>query len=273
MVDMVAPIATGPWQYFTPAEGIWYQWRLNGSRVFLRRSSEHWQHAAQPKTRAGLDGVFDGPLPVDEPMGLEKSVSVAAMAAIALRPTMTNKPIVIEAINSLRISRGHEAQFTLDLPVSVHFEFESGELLARLNTFQLNQTWFGDTTSGVLCFAWPLVLLPSSLAESPAGPTDFGSMLRCQIIVRNLSKVTLEVKQFAVYTEMLNIWETDGRLVTDTVLLEGLSDGSLRMGIIPDKKSRSGTWLHPAVVGQTDLLIKRGVSFLKSITGITRTEG
>lgn len=257
-----------PWDFFNPQEGSWYRWRLNGGIVFLCRKGTHWHYAVKAKNRDGLDDIFDGPELDEEPHDLDQSIAISSGKTVALRPTMINKPIVIDAINSLQILRNQEVRLSIDLPVSYHFELENGETLCRLNTFNLPKTWFGDTSSGIFCFSWPTHLIPS-LADPTTPQRTYGSMLSCQILIRNSAKSILELKHFAVYTEMLDIRVHKGRMVTDTVLLEGLSDGNLKMSLEPNTDARKDTVLYHASLGHTELLVKRGVSFLRSITGIT----
>ena len=180
---------------------------------------------------------------------------------MALRPFALQRPFVVLSPSPIHIHRGEEASFLIDLPVSVHWQAESTDILAHPNTIDLPKTWFGDTTAGRLCFLWACDLQP------PRVP-PFGSLFRCHIIVRNFAKTPLVLKQFAIYCEYLSLWDLGNTLGTDTVFLEGLPDGSLKMGVLPNEQSRQGVPLYEATVGQTELLLQKGVDFLRAITGI-----
>jgi len=244
-----------------PKSGVWYRWRLDGAEVHIWNRGNEWHWAEQPKDVSRTERNFGGP---EEYRGdvQDFHVSYAASQPVALRPFTLNRPFVVQDPSAITVHRDHEVSFAVDLPVSVKLELESGVILGMPNTILLTKTWFGDTTSGTACFLWP-----AKLALPLASP--FGSMVRCQIRVRNLTKNPLQLKQFAVYSELLTLWTREGMLVTNDILLEGQSDGSLRMVSLPPAEVESLDLICEAPVGQTDLLIKRGVGFLRNIAGIS----
>jgi hypothetical protein len=257
---------TNIWGYHELKESLWYLWRLNGSAVFISRRGNTWNCAVQAKTQATLDGVCDGPIQVDGPGDLLPFTIIGPQKPLALRPTMVGKPIVLEVENTILISQDQEINLDLELPVSFHFEFPDGEILCFLNTFLLHTTWFGDYASGRLCFSFPYLVRSFYADNSEPHLGHYDSLVSCRVVIRNLSKSILELKRFIIYTEMLGIWEIDGNLCTQMVVLEGMSDELLRMGIISDSQVRKSHKLADASVGQTELLVKRGVNFLRSIT-------
>lgn len=254
-----------PWDFLSTRENVWYCWELNGSRVWLNRRGSEWRYATHAKTKEGLDPLFGGPTECAEPVDSVLSLVIAKPQRMALRPTMINKPVVIHALNTVSILPNQDLDITVELPVSFHFEGEGGEVLCKLNTFNLHRTWFGDSANGTLCFSWPEILVPVKHTGKQVSSL-YGSMLYCPIRIRNHSRIALVLEHLAVYTEMLDIWEVHGQLRTDIVVLEGLADGTLRMATQADLVSRSGTKLYATGLGHTELLVKRGVSFLRSIS-------
>lgn len=173
-----------------------------------------------------------------------------------------NKPFVIRYPEAMPIHRGETVPLAVDLPVSYHWTNREGETLALPQTILLPKTWFGDASSGTSCFLWEVDF------ETALAP-PYGSLVRCQILIRNVSRTTLSLRQFAVHTELLGLWYRDGFLITDTVVVEGLPDGDLRMSTLNNDQARGGQNLHDPWKGHKEWQVQRGVEFLKNIAGIT----
>jgi len=199
---------------------------------------------------------------VEEPKHLEVRRAVAAAQPVALRPFALARPFVVRTTRAISILPGEAAEFSSDLPVSVHWVTVSGEVLAHPNTIDLHKTWFGDTSSGRLCFLWSTTLEPPS--EAP-----FGSLIRCRIVIRNQTKTSLVLKQFPIYCEYLSLWESGSSLRSDLVLVEGLNDEVLRMTTLAHKVSAGDILLYEAAVTHKELLFQRGVDFLRNLAGIS----
>jgi hypothetical protein len=182
---------------------------------------------------------------------------------------MPGRPYLISARNPVRILGDTEIRFDVDLPVPFSFETENGLTLCALEPYILSNTWFGDTTGGILCFSLRTALLPQCRDEMPDPaecPVRRKSLVRCPILVKNGAKAPFDLKQVAVYTDLLGIYDTPDGLATDTVVVEGLSDGTLKMNVRP----LAGDFprLAAAHRDQSELLIRRGVNFLRSIAGV-----
>lgn len=251
-----------PWAFRTLEQDCWYRWRLDGAEVFLKNTGNVWSWATRPKHPSGLRRDFGGPDKGVEPHDLPVRQVIAARQSVALRPFALARPFVVTATRAISILGGQEAEFSADLPVSVHWMTFSGEVLAHPNTIELHKTWFGDTASGRLCFLWPAGL------EPPAEP-PFGSMIRCRLLVRNLAKTALVLKQFPLYCEYLSLWEVGSSLRCDLVVVEGLNDQTVRMTTVPYEGQSHDILLYEAVMTQNELLFQRGVDFLRSLAGIT----
>jgi len=254
-----------PWDNFEPRDGVWYGWKLNGAFLYLSRVDDDWFWATQPKTRAELNDDFGGPYEGMAPEGLAINRAVCPRQTVGLRPTTLQRPFVVTAVHPIRLLKGYQIHFVLDLPIALQWTLESGDVLARPNTILLSKTWFGDTTAGTPCFAWPESLRPQD-AQNEHPIT--GSLLRCRVVVSNQSKSAIELKTIAVHTELLGIWHMNGGLRTDIIELEGLGDESLKMTVRTDPSIRDGRQLFEAPMGSTEYMVKRGVSFLRTITGI-----
>jgi hypothetical protein len=86
--------------------------------------------------------------------------------------------------------------------------------------------------------------------------------------VRNRSKEAVDLSRMAVFTDLMNIYEKGQNLVSDTVVITATADGSLQNSV-DDKAFRGFTKVHAAKkTGLSEVLVRRGVSFLRSITGL-----
>jgi hypothetical protein len=228
----------------------------------MKNSGQNWYWTSRPKTPEGLRRDFGGPERYEPPSDLEVRRTIAPGQMVALRPFALARPFVVMATKPVSVHPGEDAEFLVDLPVSVRWMASTGEVLAHPNTIELHKTWFGDTSSGRLCFLWRTTL------EAPE-VEPFGSMIRCRILVRNHAKAPLVLKQFPIYCEYLSIWETGDSLRCDVVLVEGLNDATLRMSTLKYEGAKEERLLYEAQITQGELLFQRGVDFLRSIAGIT----
>jgi len=66
----------------------------------------------------------------------------------------------------------------------------------------------------------------------------------------------------------MNLYEHEGTIVSDTVVITGTADGSLQTNI-DETVSKGLRRIHRAAkAGLNELLIRRGVGFLRSIAGL-----
>lgn len=255
-----SPLRDPAWDLFTPQPGIWYRWRLDGAEVCLWNQGDEWRVVDRPRSLRTHATNFGGPEElIPEPTDYRSCFAPAQR--VGLKPTMLDRPLVIQNDSVITVHRDQEAVFEVDLPISVRFELESGLVLSGLNTILLTKTWFGDSTSGIPCFLWPVRL--RALLPEPCG-----TLVRCRIRVKNETKSPLNLRQFVIDTDLLSLWTGDRVLSTNKILLEGQADGSLRMAALPIDADPNSI-LYQAPVGQTERLIKRGVDFLRNIAGIS----
>lgn len=259
----------GMWHSIRPAQRTWYRWRLNGAEAFLYRNGEEWRTVCVPVPLSGLSSVADGPEPAEPPADAPVLITVSGGASVALKPVMPGRPYLIAVRNSIRVLGGGAARFEVDLPVSFRFELDGGVSAGEIYPYVLSNTWFGDTTGGILCYSLRTALEPQcggEAAVSAENPVRRRSLVRCPIVLRNEAKVPLDLKQLAVYTDLLGVYEAPDGLATDTVVVVGLSDGALKMSVVP----LGGAFprLSSAPPGQNELLIRRGVNFLRAVTGV-----
>jgi hypothetical protein len=93
------------------------------------------------------------------------------------------------------------------------------------------------------------------------------SLIHCDLVVRNSTKNELDLKRLAIFTDLMNIYEEDGLLHGDTVLIDTINDGGLRMSV-DESSLRNRKKIHTrSKSGISEVLVRRGIDFLKAITG------
>lgn len=277
------------WNFFEPALAQWYRWKIDGASLWMRKNGEEWRFAldALPFKQIKSDAL--GPEPANAPESAPVIFVVAAGKKIALRPHPSAIPYLITARNEIKILPGSEAQFTIALPPLMRIEHENGSILYEFQPFIVHSTWFGDTMSGTLCRSLPIELdpqckneqggfadsaHPEEVTNDPAIQESFmratqylacRSLIHCKIAVRNRSKELLEVKRIAIFTDLMNVYQQEEMLVSDTIIITATADGSLRTSS-DAADYRHLKKVHAAQKSElNELSIMRGVSFLRSI--------
>lgn len=275
------------WNYFEPKDVRWYSWKLDGASVWVRKNGEEWKFAVAPIPFKQLNPESAGPIEDEVPADLPVSFAVSAGKRIGLRPSLSEIPYLVSARNEIKILPGSEAWFAIALPPLLRFELEGGIVLHHASPFTVSNTWFGDKTAGNLCLSLPIELDPycngeksfdkqisSANAASEVSPEASSkylrcrSLIQCKLVVRNRSKEPVDLNRMAVFTDLMNLYVKGSSLVSDTVVITATADGSLQNSI-DEKPFRGLTKIHEAKkTGLSEVFIRRGVSFLRSITGL-----
>lgn len=270
------------WNYFEPKEAAWYRWDLDGAAAWLRKNGEEWKFALRSIPFKGIEPLEGGPNENGEPPELPTAFAVSKGRMIGLRPALSEIPYLVSARNEVRIMPGAEAWFAIALPPIMKFQRrEEEEVLHSFSPFTVSKTWFGDKTAGNLCLSLPIELDPScngeknfdlemdqAIQNKSSKYLNCRSLIQCKLVVRNRSKEPIDIKRLAIFTDLLNLYEREAGLVTDTVVIVATADGTLQNNIdsVPYKGLAK---IHSAPkAGLSEVLVKRGVSFLRSIAGI-----
>jgi hypothetical protein len=255
------------WKTFEPERGKWYRWDLHGAAAWLKKEAAPggflW-HTAFKAVCLGdaLAAALNcgGPREEDPPGELSFTVSHGGGPGARLRPCLDFKPCLAKLGDKLSLLPGAEARFTLYLPPAFRFEAGSACLDAAL-PFIHREAWFGDTMLGVLCLYLPAALVFPAGPEKPVGPAAF---VRCGLSIRNRSKTAADISRQLIYTESLGVYEAEGQLCSDRVVVEILSGGDLKISAAPPKGKPARIGSAPRS-GVGDVLIRRGADFIKDI--------
>ncbi|TXT50872.1 MAG: hypothetical protein FD137_179 [Spirochaetes bacterium] len=216
-----------------------------------------------------------------EPPDLPTAFTVSGGKTIALRPSLSDIPYLVSARNEVKIMPSSEAWFAIALPPVLKFMTESQAPLHSFHPFTVSKTWFGDKTAGNLCLSLPIELDPScnreqnfnqemdeAIKAKSSKYLNCRSLIQCKLVVRNRSKEPIETKRLAIFTDLLSLYEKGTSLVSDTVVIVATQDGTLQNNI-DSAPYRGLPKIHSAPnAGLSEVLVKRGVSFLRSIAGI-----
>lgn len=250
------------WDFFEPKDNQWYRWDLNGASAFLHKQDDAWQILFRQIAFQDVNDSFGGPYLAESPDSDDTAISFAVGKGkkAALQPFFYGIPYLATVQTEITILPGAETCFKVILPPHFRFELSPHEtFLAEKMPFTLSRTWYGDSMSGILCQSLPFLLRPQ------CGEKDFSqtitkpsSLIHCELLVRNTSKTPVNFKQAVIYTEMLNIYEKNDCLLTDTIVLDSGNDGNLNMNIQYQEKNKEYKKLSSSM--------SRGAVFLKAMT-------
>jgi len=175
---------------------------------FLLRDGE--LHLAVDPSREGTERSSSPP-----PGGLEwrRWALPGPEPRLRLRPALPNRPIVIETGTPLTLLPRAQARIFVRVPLWIQIELlEDGQalILEEIPTVQLSDTWWGDQTSGELCY------FQSTQARrvfSEELLTDHLAV--CPLLLVNRSTLSLPVDKFSFQAPHLSLFGSRGGFWAD----------------------------------------------------------
>lgn len=151
---------------------------------------------------------------------------------VLLRPTLPDRPLVLEPEWPFRLLPGAEARVFVRVPLWVRIEVRlgSGERggsrsvkLTELPTVVMSDTWWGELHQGELAY-W----LPTTARRAMA-PRLFAPHLGvCPLVMQNRADEDLQVEKVALRVDHLSLFASEGRIWSDEsrVVYQGAEAGS-----------------------------------------------
>lgn len=259
------------WETFKPKDEVWYCWQLNGGAAYLRKDGSAWRLGFNTVPFHEMKSSFSGPEIVDS---LPESVATVSAWGledkIILRPHFGTLPYMLKVKEKARISPGQKVCFTAALPSLLKFELELADIvLAEAMPVTPRKTFFStDTMSGQFSYILTNALVPKE--KDKAGHPPPSSLINCDIIVKNSSKIVFEMDDFIVQTDSLNIYVSGDKLITDTLEFEffgGLLGGVEQKTTISTIKNADCRLItSPSKSGWVgDVIARQSVDILKNI--------
>lgn len=214
-----------PWGRVALSPGETLPIRIGPLLVELRAEpGEVWlKHRREEEARPGREPggsrgepVDSGGGPVDS--GADPSewtrwaVGDREIGEVELRPTLPDRPVVVEPEQAFHLLPGARARIYVRVPVRVAVVAPSvaPRPLTELPTQQLSDTWWGDFLSGELCYYLPIsarrrVEEEHFLPHTAVAPLD----------LRNRADEDLTVEKLALRVTHLGLFQADAGLWTD----------------------------------------------------------
>ncbi|WP_455382172.1 hypothetical protein [Salinispira pacifica] len=187
---------------------------------------------------------------------------------VAVTPHLPDRPLVVKPSAEIKIPAGNRALFFVSIPL--WFRVSVGHprpiQLTEIPSVVLSNSWFGDVTSGELCY---------SLRTTATREVDSSEVIMhratCPMHIHNNSPTELDFQRLCVHAEYLRLYEGANRLYTNHVKVafrgeEHLSQIELSKtapDIEPDCRL-----IQSARMQADQSLMKKTFQVLRSLTGV-----
>lgn len=246
-----------------------YRASLCTLELWLKHSKADWHVAHRPTPRelpaAGLHPLAPGAEPTDTVWS--RWVAGGDSALAHLIPALPDRPVVLRPRHPLHVPRGRSALFFVNIPLWVRIQTgaPSATVLTEIPTIVLSKTWFGDPTSGELCYA-----LKSKVLRRLEEVSNHPYTVTCPVSVENQAPSDLEFQRLCIHVEHLHVYRGQRRLWTNQV--EVAFKGEELVSQITIRRyapvfEQASERLCPARVPVDHSLLKKSFSFLRAITG------
>jgi len=257
------------WDSSTVKSETLYRASFSTLTVWLKRSREDWYLASQ------RPGKETNPAPLSEVKGrkprqdlnFSRWVVGPDVSTVQFVPAMPDRSIVVRPAVPLKVPAGKDALFFLSIPVWVRVLAQppKGITLCELPTLILSNTWFGEPTSGELCYALRTRAM-RSLEEIENRPYT----AICPVSIRNRAPKELDFERLCVRVEHLNVYRGRQRLWTNELEVRFQGDehsSQVTIGKGAPKFAENLIKVCEAREPVENALLKQSFSFLRSLTG------
>jgi hypothetical protein len=221
-----------PWGVHPLSEDQTLALRFGARDLWLRRRErEIWLSEHDRGTDSGEYATWGFGTPPADPVPDSRWTRWATPGEernIILRPTLPDRPLVLEPEWPFRLLPGAEAKVfvRVALWIRVEIPLDDGVRVVRvkeLPSIVLSDTWWGDLFRGELGY-W----LPTTARRSMAPRLFAPHLAACPLVMRNESDEDLQVDKLALRADHLSLFASEGRMWSDesSVTYRGLEEGS-----------------------------------------------
>ena len=135
-------------------------------------------------------------------------------STVRLAPATPDRPVVVRPEVPLRLPSKKEALFFVNFPIWVRVVVgaKRGVKLCEKPCISLSKTWFGDPTSGSLCYS---MRTRARRAIEDIQPRPHRAV--CPVMIRNSSEQQLDLERICVHVEHLTLYQGVTRLWANQV--------------------------------------------------------
>jgi hypothetical protein len=185
-----------------------------------------------------------------------------------LQPVMPDRSVVARPEATVSLLPGHSALFYVSIPVWVAVNVGEGEglRLCEEPAVALSSTWFGEPTSGELCYS-----LRTRARRTLADGDERVHRAVCPLHVTNGAEEQLEMAHICIRSEHLTLYEGLDQLWTNQVRVQFRGDKEeSRVDYDdrpPEECGAASALTLPRVMPQSGLL-RKSVATLDFLTGV-----
>jgi hypothetical protein len=124
--------------------------------------------------------------------------------AFRVLPCLPDRPVVVRTASPVKLPVGREAVFFVSIPIWLRLQMEGAQTieLEEVPTVVRSNIWFGDPTSGELCYS-----LMSRAQREVMETEQLAYKAVCPVKIRNVSDERLDMERFCVHVEYLSLYE------------------------------------------------------------------
>jgi hypothetical protein len=184
------------------------------------------------------------------------------------KPVMPDRPVVVEAENYFKLTKGASTRIYVRIPVWIKIEAinKKKNLLLEIPSVILSHSWFGSFYEGELCY-WISSSARAHFKLSPARP--FLAITPIQLF--NKSDEELSIEKICLQVQNLSLFYKDQQLWTDEMILSYKGSNHVSEIKVGGKAPAEAT--DAALLGPSRQPIKKAMSLntfssLKELAGL-----
>ena len=242
---------------------------LGPLELWVRRTGEDWYVAFR---RCDPEAPVSAPKVVRLTRQLEELpwsrwVSSSPADRIQLVPALPDRSVVVRPRVPLKVPTGESVLFYVNIPIYVRITVGvKGELsLSEIPSVVPSNTWFGEPTSGELCYS-----LKTRALRNLEEVSNHPYMATCPVNVENQAPTDLDFQRICIRVEHLHVYRGVRRLWTNQVevLFKGEDFGSqITVQRYAPRQEGVSERLCAAREPVERSLLRKSFSFLRSLTG------